>query len=44
MLVWGFTAGILDQLLRLGGWEQPWDRDRTVPMPVAGTIFERPAN
>lgn len=24
MLVWGFTAGILDQLLVLGGWEQPW--------------------
>ncbi len=24
MLVWGFTAGLLDRLLRLGGWEQPW--------------------
>ncbi|TDQ55362.1 NUDIX hydrolase [Actinorugispora endophytica] len=24
MLVWGFTAGILNQLLVLGGWERPW--------------------
>jgi 8-oxo-dGTP pyrophosphatase MutT (NUDIX family) len=24
MLVWGFTAGLLDRLLRLGGWERPW--------------------
>ena len=29
MLVWGFTAGVLDALLRLGGWERPWDRGRT---------------
>lgn len=26
MLVWGFTAGLLDKLLVLGGWERPWDR------------------
>jgi 8-oxo-dGTP pyrophosphatase MutT (NUDIX family) len=25
MLVWGFTAALLTLLLRLGGWEQPWD-------------------
>jgi 8-oxo-dGTP pyrophosphatase MutT (NUDIX family) len=24
LLVWGFTAGLLDRLLHLGGWEQPW--------------------
>jgi len=29
MLVWGFTAGILDRLLVLGGWERPW-RDQNV--------------
>ncbi len=29
LLVWGFTAGVVDALLRFGGWEQPWDRDRT---------------
>jgi 8-oxo-dGTP pyrophosphatase MutT (NUDIX family) len=25
MLVWGFTAGVLDAMLRLGGWHRPWD-------------------
>jgi 8-oxo-dGTP pyrophosphatase MutT (NUDIX family) len=25
MLVWGFTAGLLDGLLRLAGWERPWN-------------------
>lgn len=34
MLVWGFTAGILDRLLRLGGWERDWDREVVLPMPV----------
>jgi 8-oxo-dGTP pyrophosphatase MutT (NUDIX family) len=34
MLVWGFTAGILDRLLRLGGWEQDWDQEVVLPMPV----------
>lgn len=26
LFVWGFTAGLLDRLLRLAGWERPWDR------------------
>lgn len=34
MLVWGFTAGILDRLLNLAGLEQDWDRDVVLPMPV----------
>lgn len=25
MLVWGFTAAVVDQLIALGGWERPWD-------------------
>jgi 8-oxo-dGTP pyrophosphatase MutT (NUDIX family) len=25
LLVWGFTAMVLDRLLALGGWERPWD-------------------
>jgi hypothetical protein len=29
LLVWGFTAGVLDRLLAFGGWERPWDRTRT---------------
>lgn len=33
MLIWGFTAALLDWVLRLGGWEQPWDRDRVEELP-----------
>jgi 8-oxo-dGTP pyrophosphatase MutT (NUDIX family) len=25
MMSWGFTGGLLAMLLRLGGWERPWD-------------------
>jgi 8-oxo-dGTP pyrophosphatase MutT (NUDIX family) len=25
LLVWGFTAGLLDWMLTLGGWTRPWD-------------------
>ncbi|MDP9240723.1 MAG: CoA pyrophosphatase [Actinomycetota bacterium] len=28
MLVWGFTAGLLDRLLAGGGWAMPWDTSR----------------
>lgn len=34
MLVWGFTAGVLDWLLTIGGWTRPWDRSVVVPAPV----------
>jgi 8-oxo-dGTP pyrophosphatase MutT (NUDIX family) len=33
LLVWGFTAGLLDRLLQLAGWEEPWDRDRFEELP-----------
>lgn len=33
MLVWGFTAGVLDWLLTLTGWALPWDRTVTEPFP-----------
>jgi 8-oxo-dGTP pyrophosphatase MutT (NUDIX family) len=33
MLVWGFTAGLVDQMLALGGWERPWDRSRLEDLP-----------
>jgi 8-oxo-dGTP pyrophosphatase MutT (NUDIX family) len=33
MLVWGFTAGLLDMLLTLGGWQIPWDRSRIGDLP-----------
>jgi 8-oxo-dGTP pyrophosphatase MutT (NUDIX family) len=32
MLVWGFTAAVLDRLLALGGWEQPWDASRVTEL------------
>lgn len=33
MFVWGFTAGLLDRLLTLGGWAQPWDDSLLRPLP-----------
>jgi len=33
MLVWGFTAGVLDRLLELGGWTRPWDRSVVEDLP-----------
>lgn len=44
MFVWGFTAGVLDLVLRAGGWERAWDRTRTRGVPpeqpgfVPGTV------
>lgn len=34
MVVWGFTAGLVDRLLALGGWERPWDRERWTELPA----------
>jgi 8-oxo-dGTP pyrophosphatase MutT (NUDIX family) len=55
MVVWGFTAGVLTGLLRLGGWERPWDRDHVLSLddawrdvqelrPLPGTGDEEEAN
>jgi 8-oxo-dGTP pyrophosphatase MutT (NUDIX family) len=33
MLVWGFTAGVLDRLLELGGFAIPWDTSRVRELP-----------
>jgi 8-oxo-dGTP pyrophosphatase MutT (NUDIX family) len=33
LLVWGFTAGLIDTLLRLGGWERPWDPEEVRDLP-----------
>jgi 8-oxo-dGTP pyrophosphatase MutT (NUDIX family) len=33
MLVWGFTAGLINMLLSLGGWERPWDTSRIEDLP-----------
>lgn len=33
MLVWGFTAGLLNNLLEAGGWAVPWDTERVEDLP-----------
>ena len=33
MLVWGFTAMIVDRLLAIGGWERPWDAGTAEDLP-----------
>jgi 8-oxo-dGTP pyrophosphatase MutT (NUDIX family) len=33
MLVWGFTAALVDAVLTLGGWERHWDRGREEDLP-----------
>jgi hypothetical protein len=33
LVVWGFTAGLLSELLVLGGLERPWDRSRREAPP-----------
>ncbi|GGO69677.1 NUDIX hydrolase [Nonomuraea cavernae] len=33
MLVWGFTAMVLDRVMREGGLERPWDPARVEPLP-----------
>jgi 8-oxo-dGTP pyrophosphatase MutT (NUDIX family) len=33
LFVWGFTGGLLDQLIRSAGWERPWDVDVVRPVP-----------
>jgi hypothetical protein len=30
MLVWGFTAGVLDSILDRSGWSIPWPIEREV--------------
>lgn len=34
LLVWGFTGGLLDRLLVLGGFDRPWNHDRIVELPA----------
>ena len=33
MLVWGFTAMLLDRMLQIAGWAVPWYRDREAEVP-----------
>jgi 8-oxo-dGTP pyrophosphatase MutT (NUDIX family) len=36
LFVWGFTAGLLDRLLELGGWARPWDQTVLRRRPDSG--------
>jgi 8-oxo-dGTP pyrophosphatase MutT (NUDIX family) len=33
LFIWGFTAGLLDKMLTLGGWARPWEPRNVVPLP-----------
>jgi len=43
LVVWGFTGGLLDRLIYLGGWERPWDRSRVEPLggPLPDPVVEQ---
>jgi 8-oxo-dGTP pyrophosphatase MutT (NUDIX family) len=34
LFVWGFTAGLLEAVLTLGGWTRDWDQTRVRDLPV----------
>ena len=34
LTIWGFTAMVLDRVLALGGFEQPWDSGRVTTLPA----------
>jgi 8-oxo-dGTP pyrophosphatase MutT (NUDIX family) len=36
MLIWGFTAALVDRLLSLAGWERPWDAAKVIDL---GSVF-----
>jgi 8-oxo-dGTP pyrophosphatase MutT (NUDIX family) len=38
MLIWGFTAFVIDQLLAMGGWERPWNAASVVDLPPGVTL------
>jgi hypothetical protein len=33
LLIWGVTAHILNGVLTRGGWQRPWNRNRTMEVP-----------
>jgi len=35
LLIWGFTAGLVDRILTLGGWAKPWDDSDIRELPEA---------
>lgn len=43
LFIWGFTAGLLDRLLALGGWTQPWDEALSRPLPDLSSSVAPPS-
>jgi 8-oxo-dGTP pyrophosphatase MutT (NUDIX family) len=48
LILWGFTAGIIDRLFDFMGWSRPWDTDNMRELPrhmlaVPGEVPARPA-
>ena len=43
LVVWGFTAGLVDLLLDWGGWSVPWDHGRAVPLDGPPPALASPA-
>lgn len=41
LFIWGFTAGLLDRLLALGGFERPWDAGRVRALPAEALRLAR---
>ena len=41
VLLWGFTAGIIDALFTHVGWTRPWDRSVTRPLPERLVDWDR---
>ncbi len=42
MVVWGFTAGLVEVLLDLGGWSVPWNPQRFLALPASGEQLPDP--
>lgn len=40
MLVWGFTGGLVNAVLAMGGWERPWEADRVHDVDAAWELAE----
>jgi 8-oxo-dGTP pyrophosphatase MutT (NUDIX family) len=38
MLVWGFTAGVVSELLDLAGWSRPWQPARIMDLPAEAPV------
>ncbi|HVF05360.1 MAG TPA: CoA pyrophosphatase [Frankiaceae bacterium] len=34
LVIWGFTAGLVDKLVALGGWEREWRPGEFIPRPI----------